>query len=88
MNAGKIVICEMERLLRRSYQMLVEKGLKTREQIVYDLRLTPSDMEEMAELELGFFNGLNFVADPKIRDIDSARVSNGGIIHFPGANER
>jgi Zn-dependent peptidase ImmA (M78 family)/transcriptional regulator with XRE-family HTH domain len=74
---------EKPRLLRRSFQMLIEEGIRTRDQIIFDLRLTPSDMEEMAELQLGFFNGLNFVADPKVREITSARVGNGGIVRFP-----
>lgn len=74
---------EHPRLVRRSFQMLVEEGIKTRDQIVYDLRLTPSDMEEMAELQLGFFNGLNFTIDPKVREIKSARIGNGGVIRFP-----
>jgi Zn-dependent peptidase ImmA (M78 family)/DNA-binding XRE family transcriptional regulator len=77
---------ERPRLLRRSFQMLVEEGIKTRDQIVYDLRLTPSDMEEMAELQLGFFSGLNFVVGPKIREITSARIGNGGVIRFPGSS--
>jgi ABC-type Zn uptake system ZnuABC Zn-binding protein ZnuA len=63
--------------------MLVEEGIKPREQIVYDLRLTPSDIEEMAELQLGFFNGLNFAVVPKVREISSTRIGNGGIIRFP-----
>ena len=29
--------CECPRLLRRSFQMLTEEGIKTRDQIVYDL---------------------------------------------------
>ncbi len=80
--------CERPRLLRRSFQMLVEEGIKTRDQIVYDLRLTPSDMEEMADLKLGFFNGLNFAAEPKIREIRSAKMGNGGIINFPSSQYR
>jgi Zn-dependent peptidase ImmA (M78 family)/DNA-binding XRE family transcriptional regulator len=75
--------CERPRLLRRSFQMLVEDGMKARDQIVYDLRLTPSDMEEMAELHLGFFNGLDFAVEPKIREIRSTKIANGGVIHFP-----
>jgi Zn-dependent peptidase ImmA (M78 family) len=74
---------ECPRLLRRSFQMLVEEGIKTREQIVYELRLTASDMEEMSELQLGFFNGLNFVVEPKVRETTTARIGNGGVIRFP-----
>src|SRR2546425_4396362 len=36
---------ERPRLVRRSFQMLVDEGIKTRQQIIYELRLTPSDME-------------------------------------------
>jgi len=73
---------EAPRLLRRSFQVLVDEGITTRDQIVYDLRLTPSDMEEMAELQLGFFNGLDF-ATPRVREINSRKVGNGGVVQFP-----
>lgn len=74
---------ERPRLLRRSFQMLVDEGIKSRDEIVYDLRLTPSDMEELAELNLGFFSGLNFVAEPEVREIRPARIGNGGVVQFP-----
>jgi hypothetical protein len=73
---------ERPRLIRRSFQMLVDEGIKTREQIIYELRLTASDLEEMAQLQLGFFNGLDFAVDPKVREIGSARAGNGEVIRF------
>jgi Zn-dependent peptidase ImmA (M78 family)/transcriptional regulator with XRE-family HTH domain len=83
---------EQPRLLRRSFQMLVEDGIKTRGQIIYDLRLTPSDIEELSLLSLGFFNGLEFVAAPRVRELESEsssakRVGNGGVLLFPGKEE-
>jgi hypothetical protein len=77
---------ERPRLIRRCFQMLIEEGIKTRDQIVNDLRLTPSDIEEMATLPLGFFNGLNLAVDPKVREIRSARVGNGAMIQFPSTH--
>lgn len=73
---------ERPRLLRRSFQMLVDEGLRTRDQIVNDLRLTPSDVEELALLPMGFFNGLEFVT-PKVRELEPRRIGNGGIVSFP-----
>ena len=40
-------------------------------------------MGEMAGLSLGFFNGLDFAVQPKIREMRSARIGNGGEIQFP-----
>ena len=70
--------------------MLVEQGLRSRDQIIYDLRLTPSDVEELGLLSVGFFSGLEFVAGPRVRDFDdstSRRVGNGGVLLFPGKPE-
>src|SRR6185312_8949253 len=67
---------ERPRLLRRSFQMMTEEGIKTRDQIIYDLRLTPSDVEELGLLPMGFFNGLEFVLNPKIRETETRRIGN------------
>jgi hypothetical protein len=44
-------------------------------------------MEEMAELQLGFFNGLNFVMAPKVRQITSAKIGNSRAVRFPCASD-
>jgi Zn-dependent peptidase ImmA (M78 family) len=45
---------ETPRLLRRSVEMLVENGLKTKDQILLDLATTATDLEALAGLPSGY----------------------------------
>jgi Zn-dependent peptidase ImmA (M78 family)/transcriptional regulator with XRE-family HTH domain len=45
---------EMPRLLRRSIEMLIENGIKTKEQILVDLATTSPDLEPLACLPPGY----------------------------------
>ena len=47
---------ENPRLLRRSFELLIEERIKTRSQILLDLPYSSSDIEELAGLPFGYFN--------------------------------
>lgn len=58
---------EEPRLLRRGIEMLIDSGLKTREQIVADLALTPLDVETLTGLPTGFLTSTPDQATPTLR---------------------
>jgi Zn-dependent peptidase ImmA (M78 family)/DNA-binding XRE family transcriptional regulator len=70
---------EQPRLIRRSVELLVERGVQTRDQILGAMRLASADIEELANLEPGFLTQLPDVvalreqADPKV--IEFRRVN-------------
>lgn len=71
---------ERPRLLRRSFELLINDGIKTPDQIVSDLALNPADIESLACLDDGYLSGLALepVAMPQLRrDVrDGAGKSN------------
>jgi Zn-dependent peptidase ImmA (M78 family)/transcriptional regulator with XRE-family HTH domain len=83
------IAVEDPRLLKRSMQMLVEEGIKTRDSILYELRLPASDVEELTGTQRGFFSGLELFPTLKVRDTQQggARVANSGIIVFPAKGD-
>lgn len=48
---------EEPRILRRSFETLIDERLKTKEQIVDDLSLPTREIEELGALPLGYFSG-------------------------------
>lgn len=75
---------EEPRLLKRSIQVLIDEGVKSREQIVSELRLTPSDIEDLTSLPRGYLSGLELLQMPEPRlkqQQDFKRPK--GILNFP-----
>jgi Zn-dependent peptidase ImmA (M78 family)/transcriptional regulator with XRE-family HTH domain len=48
---------ELPRLLRRSFEALVNEGLRSKQQIVEDLSLPSREIEELSALPIGFLSG-------------------------------
>ncbi len=71
---------EQPRLLKRSFELLINEGLKTPEQIVTDLALGAADIEALACLDRGYLAGENqdSIAMPRLRE--STRT--GNVIRF------
>ena len=46
---------EIPRLLRRSFELLIEEGIRTKQQILDDLWYGPNDIEDLMCLPVGFF---------------------------------
>jgi Zn-dependent peptidase ImmA (M78 family) len=49
------IISESPRVLPRSVQLLVEAGIKTKQQVLADLNFSPSDLEDILCLPSGYF---------------------------------
>ena len=49
---------EKPRLLRRSFELLIDEGVQTRDQVLYRLPYSPRDIEELAGLESGYLSRL------------------------------
>ena len=47
---------EIPQMISRSFELLLEHGIRTKSQILDDLRLSANDVEELACLESGFFD--------------------------------
>lgn len=64
------IVAEKPRLLRRSFELLVNEGIKTPEQIVSDLALNPSDIESLGCLDAGYLSGEapEIAAMPQLRE--------------------
>lgn len=58
---------EKPNLIRRSIEMLVGEGVKTKEQVSADLCLAASDIEKLGELSPGFLGGQPDVGLPKLK---------------------
>jgi Zn-dependent peptidase ImmA (M78 family)/DNA-binding XRE family transcriptional regulator len=48
---------EEPKILRRSFEALIQEGIKSRQQIVDDLALPPREVEQLGGLPPGFFSG-------------------------------
>ncbi len=77
------------RVLRRSFELMVQENIRSKEQILEDLRLFPGDIVELAGLPSGFFSDreAEVVPLPKIRSLKTRSSSvlseRGKIIDFP-----
>jgi Zn-dependent peptidase ImmA (M78 family) len=66
---------EQPRLLRRSVQLLLDSGLKTKEQILNDLSMNAADVEGLACLPDGFFSvSLESEPTPQLKDFGSTVI--------------
>jgi Zn-dependent peptidase ImmA (M78 family)/transcriptional regulator with XRE-family HTH domain len=76
------LVPEEPRLLRRSFELLIDEGIKTPEQIQSDLMLNAADIESLACLTPGYLSGQapDVVAMPQLRE--SLRSSAGNVIRF------
>ncbi len=72
---------ERPSLLRRSFELLVNEGIKTADQIVTDLALNPSDIESLACLEEGYLTekAPEILAMPQLKE---ELRSSGNVIRF------
>jgi Zn-dependent peptidase ImmA (M78 family)/DNA-binding XRE family transcriptional regulator len=75
---------EEPRLVKRSIQMLIDEGIKTREQIISELRLPAADIEDLAGLPRGYFNGLEVIrqVEPRLKRSEEIRAISG-VLSFP-----
>lgn len=66
---------EEPRILRRSFEVLIQKGIKSRQQIIDDLALPAREIEQLGGLPAGFFfgNQAEVKAFPSLRE--DARVA-------------
>ncbi|MCA1594757.1 MAG: ImmA/IrrE family metallo-endopeptidase [Acidobacteria bacterium] len=53
------IVAEKPRLLRRCFELLVDEGIKSQEQIVSDLALNARDIEALACLDSGYLSSDN-----------------------------
>jgi Zn-dependent peptidase ImmA (M78 family)/transcriptional regulator with XRE-family HTH domain len=75
---------ERPRLLRRSFELLVDEGIKSPEQIVIDLSLNPQDIESLACLNEGYLshNSSPSFGGPKLRDDLFSRTGTSNVLTF------
>jgi Zn-dependent peptidase ImmA (M78 family)/DNA-binding XRE family transcriptional regulator len=74
---------EQPRLLRRSFELLVNEGLKTPAQIISDLCLNPRDIESLACLNTGYLSGEpDQVAVPQLRKDLVVKTGTGNVLNF------
>jgi len=80
------LVPERPRLLRRSFEMLVNEGIKMPEQILIDLSINASDVESLACLDPGYLSGEapDVIAMPQLRDEVRLNlgVGQGNVIRF------
>ena len=62
---------EEPRLLRRSISMLIDEGIKTRQQILTDIPLSARDIEDLTSLPKGFMSGVDLQSEaaPRIKGV-------------------
>lgn len=70
----EVLPIEQPRLLRRSFEMLVKDGIRTKAQIILDIPYAARDLEEIARLPSGYFHD----EGPEIRLRESGGVSATG----------
>jgi Zn-dependent peptidase ImmA (M78 family)/DNA-binding XRE family transcriptional regulator len=78
------LVAEQPRLLRRGFELLVNEGIKTPEQILTDLSLNPTDIEALTCLEHGYLSGEapDVVAMPQLRQELRTNTGTGNVIRF------
>ena len=69
-----VIKFEEPRVLRRSFESLVDEGIKTKDQIVEDLRLPPREIEDLGALPPGYFSGkqAEVKAFPRLKNAQGA----------------
>jgi Zn-dependent peptidase ImmA (M78 family)/transcriptional regulator with XRE-family HTH domain len=79
---------EEPRLLRRSFEALIEEGIRTKDQIVADLSLPSREIEDLSALPRGFLSGhqAELKAFPKLRASHNGenRAEDANVISFFG----
>ena len=82
------------RLLSRSVRLLVDEGVRTREQLLDDFRLPAADVESLCGLPRGFMTsgGADLVSLPRLKDRQTAPGDNnpnsgGTLIPFRGRRD-
>lgn len=78
------LVPEQPRLLRRSFELLINEGIKTPEQILSDLALNAADVEALACLDSGYLSGKapDVIAMPQLREEHRAGTGTGNVIRF------
>ena len=76
---------EQPRLLRRSFELLIQERIKTREQILLDLPFAIGDIEELAGLPRGYLTGdvYEMPVSPKLRPMAGpVEIEQGVLLPF------
>lgn len=78
------LVPEEPRLLRRGFELLINEGIKTADQIVLDLAINPKDIEALACLESGYLSGEapEVTAMPQLREEFRTSAGTGNLIRF------
>ena len=78
------LVAEQPRLLKRGFELLVNEGIKTPDQILTDLALNPADIEALACLEQGYLSGEapDVAAMPQLRQELRTNTGTGNVIRF------
>lgn len=78
------IVPEKPRLLRRSFELLVDEGIKTPQQIVSDLALNPRDIEALACLDSGYLSGeiQRVTTMPQLKEEVKTQTGTGNLIRF------
>jgi Zn-dependent peptidase ImmA (M78 family)/DNA-binding XRE family transcriptional regulator len=78
------IMPEQPRLLKRGFELLVNEGIKTPDQILTDLSLNPVDVELLACLEQGYLSGEapDVAAMPQLRQELRTNTGTGNVIRF------
>lgn len=73
---------EQPRLLRRSFELLIQERIKTREQILLDLPFAVGDIEELAGLPRGFLTGdvYEMPVTPKLKPLAGPAEADQGVL--------
>lgn len=76
---------EEPRVLRRSFELLINEGIKSPEQIFTDLALNLADIESLACLQAGYLSGSapEVIAMPQLRSPSRPKGASGSVVHFP-----
>jgi Zn-dependent peptidase ImmA (M78 family)/transcriptional regulator with XRE-family HTH domain len=82
------LLIEQPRLLRRSFELLIREGVKTREQVLLDLPYAPVDIEDLGGLPRGYFTEEpgRVAYLPKIRTKPATENTEGVVVQFPNFN--
>jgi Zn-dependent peptidase ImmA (M78 family)/transcriptional regulator with XRE-family HTH domain len=78
------LVRESPRLLKRSIELLIESGIKSKDQLLTDIALSASDLEDLATLPPGYMSDKtgSVVILPKMRGIDQGGNKEGKLTAF------
>ena len=68
------MVAEQPRLLRRSFEVLLESGVKTKAQISQDLCFATPEIERLACLPEGFLSDVPQVAEPRLKLVSEGQA--------------